>query len=555
MIMIRNKQTYIAIAVLSMLALSCNDDWLDLKPVAAQNSGSFYLTMGQAEQAVTAAYSTFCTTTSWDRDIVMVFGDVTSDDAEAGGDFENEVPDVEEFNRMTMLTTNGHLDATYGDLFRGVYFANLAMERIPNVVNTDPNASQALIDLRIAELKFIRAINYMYLIHIFGAVPLIDHVLSPSEYQMGRSTFKDLFDFMEKDLLDAIPILPEKIQLSASDIGRATKGAAKALLARLYLFESSYAKYYPGDERFTGLTERWGDVLDYCEQVINSGEYRLVGTDGETYPTWRSPESNGFRFMFTAEADNCDESVFEVQYINDALDYAVTRAGSLVQWISPRYYIDTSGVSQNTGYWGLGYPTQSLYNEFDTLDPRFAVTFSLPGDSVEISGGTRHPIDFLRSSTTGMYDNKYECSAAQFADAPGHQWQKSPVNCRLIRYADVILMACEAAIMTGDNNKAKTYINMVRTRARNCGTTNVPADLDGTITFEQLVKERRMELALEGRRFFDLVRWNLATQYIDNNHTGDGYPIHFESPKYDFMPLPEREVSLSGGALKQYPGW
>jgi hypothetical protein len=115
-------------------------------------------------------------------------------------------------------------------------------------------------------------------------------------------------------------------------------------------------------------------------------------------------------------------------------------------------------------------------------------------------------------------------------------------------------MASEAAIMLGKNDVATTYINDIRKRARACGGGSVPADLTGTITIDQLIKERRVELAFEGRRFFDLVRWNLAVAKLNNTTTPGNYPIIFESPKNDFMPLPAREVTLSSGLEQKY-GW
>jgi hypothetical protein len=553
------NKTYkiLMIALMGLWAGSCSDSFLDVPPQGAMNSEFFYQTMEQAEMAVTTAYGMFCKTTAWDRDIIMMFGDVPSDDAESGGDYENEVPDIEVFNRFgnEILTTNSHLQEMYGILYRGIYFANIAMEHIPNVLNTDPDADATIINRRIAEMKFVRAINYLYLTHIFGAVPLVDHVLDPSEFNQGRSTFRDLYDFIEGDLLDAISVLPERS--AAEDIGRATKGAARGLLARLYLFESSYAHYYPGDERFTGLNERWQDVLDVCEDIINSGEYRLVGSDGETDSTWHGPHTDGYRFMFTVEGDNNEEAIFEVQFINDLQNYAQTRAGSLVQWTSPRYYTNSSGVKTVTQMWGLGWPTQNLYNEFEPGDIRLQTCISEPGDSIEVvmsNAGVLFPINF-ENTATGLYMNKYVCSAEQFLLAGGHGWQKSPANGKILRLGEVYLMAAEAAIMLGDNAKATTYINAIRSRARACGGGVGPADLTGTITMDQLIHERRVELAFEGRRFFDLVRWHMAEDRLNNTTTAGGFPIIYTSPKYDFMPLPAREITLSGGALEQYPGW
>lgn len=533
-------------------AVSCSDDYLDIPPTARLNSGAFYQTMDQCEQGVTTAYGMFCKTTAWDRDLILVYGEITSDNAESGGDFENEVPDIEEFNRFSFLPTNTHLEETWGILYRGIYFANVATERIPGVLSTDPDANEFVINHNLAELKFIRAINHLYLTNIFGEVPLVDHVLNPSEYSIGRATFAELYAFIEKDLKEAIPVLLEKSELD-SQVGRASKGAAKALLARALLFESSYAKNYPGDARFIGLTEKWSELLTLCQDIIASNEYQLVGSDGQTFTTWHGPATNGYRYMFTVEGDNNPEAIFEVQYINDAKSYANTRAGSMVQWTSPRYYTNAGGSKTLTPYWGLGWPTQSMADEFEPGDIRFNTCITQSGDSVQIGGGRNYLINF-DNTATGYYCNKYVCSAAQFADAGGHGWQKSPANAKILRLGDVYLMAAEAAIMLNNNALATTYINAIRARARACGDGIVPADLTGIITMDQLIKERRVELAFEGRRFFDLVRWNLAVSKLSNTLTAGGYDISFESPKNDFMPIPAREISLSNGIEQRY-GW
>ncbi|MBN1115622.1 MAG: RagB/SusD family nutrient uptake outer membrane protein [Bacteroidales bacterium] len=541
-------------ALAGLLIQSCSDSFLDFDPVAAENSASFYLTMNHAELAVAAAYSTLSTRTAWDRDINFVMGDVTSNDAEAGGDFENEVPGTEDFNRFTFLPTSGALGDCYGVMFRGVHFCNTGLEKIPNILETDPNADPEIINIRLAELKFLRALNYMYLTNIFGQVPLADHILLPSEYDLDVAPIKDIYLLVEQDLKEAMAVLPEKSALSSQNIGRATKGAAKALLARMLIFESSYATNFPGDARFEGMTARWQEALDVCEDIRNSGEYSLVGSEGETYSTWRGPETNGYQYMFTIEGENCAESIFEIQYINDGLDYTLTRAGSLVQWTSARYYSNPDGTQGTTGYWGLGWPTQSLVDEYDADDARLHANVNMPGDSIQISGGVNHPTNFDNSGT-GYYMKKYELSAEQFANAGGHGWQKSPANIKLLRYADVLLMASEAAIMLGNNAKALEYINMVRSRARNCGNGTVPADLTGTVTLAQLIAERRMELAFEGRRYFDMVRWNIARDLLNNTETPLGFPIVWESPKNDFMPIPQREITTSSGKITQHEGW
>lgn len=544
---------YIIITSLILLTVGCSEDFLDIRPIAAENSGSFYLLEEDAIQAVTTAYAMF-NHVSYDKNLIMVL-DACSDDAEAGGEFVNEVPSFENFNRLVPLLTAGELETTYGVSFRAIYFSNIALEKIPGILETDPDADPVLLNRLMAECKFLRAIHYSNLTRYFGGVPYVDHVLGADEYYGGRAPLKELYTLMETDLKEAIAVLPERSAYSSADIGRASKGAARAILARILLYESSYARYYPGDERFEGMEERWDEALEYAEQVINSGEYSLPGINGERYNSWRHPETNGYRYVFTSNGDNT-EGIFEIQNITDGLGWAFARGNAITQYITARRYLDAGGNPQNTDYWGLNLPTQDLVNEFETGDPRLkaSIAYEGSGDSIEIAGGLRYLISFDKS-VTNTYCTKYECSAAEFKDVPNTPWHSAPINIKMIRYADVLLIAAEAAVMLEDNEKALQYINEVRTRARLCGDAGntIPADLTGTVTLEDIVHERRVELNLEGHRFTDLVRWNLATEYL-NHETADGYEVVFESPKHDFIPLPQREIDVNNN-LEQYPGW
>jgi starch-binding outer membrane protein, SusD/RagB family len=544
---------YIIITTLILIFMGCSEDFLDIRPIAAENSGSFYLLEEDGIQAVTTAYG-MLNHVSFDKNLVMVL-DACSDDAEAGGEFVNEVPSMENFNRLVPLTTEGELETTYGVSFRSIYFSNLAMEKIPEIIETDPEADPALINRLVAECKFLRAFNYSNLTRYFGSVPLVDHVLGADEYYAGKAPLKDIYTLMENDLKEAIEVLPERSEYGSSDIGRASKGAARAYLAKILLYESSYARNYPGDERFAGMEERWGEVLQYAEQVINSGEYSLPGIDGERYYSWRNPQTNGYRYVHTSDGDNT-EGIFEIQDITDGLGWAFARGNAITQYISARRYIDTLGNPQNSDYWGLNLPTHNLIDEFEEGDPRLAasIAYEGSGDSIEIAGGVRYLISYDKS-VTNTYCTKYECSAAEFKDVPNTPWHSAPINIKMLRYADLLLMAAEAAVMLEQNDKALQYINEVRTRARLCGPegNTVPADLTGTVTLEDIIHERRVELNLEGHRFTDLVRWNLATQYL-NHYTEDGYEVVFESPKNDFLPLPQQEIDVNNN-LEQNPGW
>ena len=543
-----------------MSLMGCSEEFLDPKPPAADNIGAYYTNMSQADQAITACYSQFNNVAAWDRNLMMGYGDIASDDAEAGGDFVNEVPEFENINRLTSNKTDVQYDETYGTLYKAISLCNVAIERLPEIANTDPDVNIDLLNKRIAEAKFIRAINYFYLTLVFGEVPLVDHVLGASEYEQGRTNLKDLYDFIEKDLKEAMAVLPERGGWS-SEQGRATKGAAQGLLARMCLYESSYARYYAGqDERFSRMTERWADALTYAEAVINSEKYALVGIDGQKYSSWRSPQSDGFRYIFTTDGDFCPEGVFEITCLTEpGLGYNVARGNSLAKWTSARYYktspADTVGTL--TTFWGLGLPTQDLLAEFETGDPRLKTTIAYEGsnDSVEIVGATgpvRFPISFSHS-VTKTYLRKWECGyydwLSKYVD-----WPTAPNNVRLIRYSDIYLIAAEAALMLDQNDKALGYVNKVRERARMCGTTGVPAALPGPLTIDDIRHERRVEFAGEGQRMFDIVRWNVAFDLLNVPNT-DGYEKFYVRGTHEFQPLPEREISLSGGKLAQYPGW
>lgn len=546
---------YIAIILLVVISNSCSEEFLNVKPQGTDDSSAFYKTMEHADQAIIACYSQFNNVAAWDRNMMMAFGDITSDDAEAGGDFVNEVPEFENMNRLTSNPTDDMFDATYGSMYRAITLANTAIERLPSIADTDPNVNLNLLGKRIAEAKFIRAINFFYLTLVYGEVPLVDHTLGASEYQMGRANLRDIYNLIEKDLTEAMDVLPERGGWDGED-GRATKGACQALLAKMYLYESSYAKYYKGqDERYAQLTERWDEALDYAEKVISSGKYKLVGIDGEKYETWRGAETDGFRYIFTSEGDYSPETVFEITCIQEGLGYNEARGHSLSNWTNARYVINEEGREISAGYWGLGLPARGLLAAFDLGDPRLRTSIGWDGCTdcppIQIQGGLNLQISYSHS-VTGTYARKYESSAAEYKDVAS-DWHAAPGNVKLIRYSDVYLMAAEAALMLGNNNKALEYVNKVRERARNCGTTGQPAALT-SVSFDDIVHERRIEFSGEGQRMYDIVRWNIAYDLL-NTPTEDGYQRVYTRGQNEYQPLPAREIELSGGALQQYPGW
>jgi len=394
---------YLSFLLFGIAFFSCSSDYLDIKPQAAENSAAFYLTQSHADQAITAVYSQFNNVAIWDTDILQRLGDIPSDDAEGGGDTITDCPNLQDFSSFTCLTTEPVYDFVFGTLYKAIALSNIAIEKVPGIKETDKNANPILIDRRVAEAKFARAINYFYLTMIFGGVPYVDHVLGGDEYEQPRAEIKKIYELIEKDLKDAIDVLPERSGWG-TEYGRPSKGAAKALLGRLYQFESSYAKNYGGkDKRFDGMTERWAESLKYSEEVINSNEYELIGIKGEKYNSWRGPETNGYRYIFTSDGDNSKEGVFEIQCIQEGLDYGAARGNSLAQWSCARKFIDTklNNKISDTGMWGFGVPTQALYDSFEPGDPRLNVSMVREGDldSMQTIKGRWVPYSFSRCIT------------------------------------------------------------------------------------------------------------------------------------------------------------
>lgn len=566
---------FLLTAVISLIA-GCTEN-LDLKPIAKDTEVTYYKNEASIDATVTAAYAQLCARQVFDQQYYFVLGSTPADDVECGGETINDFPMAQHFDQLLhSVVDNTPTTEVWQYCYKGCRLANTAIEKmqIPDI------ASQDFINVRTGEMKFIISLYHFMLVQTFGGVPIADKTIQPEDFYTPRNSISEVLNFCETSLKEAIELLPAKNtplynQYIGSEVGRACKSTAQALLAKVLLYESSYARNYPSDERFSGCQEKWAEALKYAEDVINSDSYALVGTNGERFSSWRTyPDANAtidaFRWIFTVEGDNSPESVFEIQSVNDGLGWGSTRGNTVTVFQTCRKYRKADGTLGDIGGWSFNCPTEHLVNAFknsdpretnlnstpctETDDPRFATTVGREGDSIQIynNGIVWVPMDF-ENLPTKMIGRKFECSYDEYWKA--NQWTQGPLNIRLIRYADVVLFASEAAYMAGDKTKALNYLNMVRTRARNCGTTGKPENLTN-ISFEDIVHERRLELALEPARYFDLVRWNLAEKFIGGIYNnGLGINIEFVIGKHEFAPLPISEVQLSKGSLVQYTAW
>jgi starch-binding outer membrane protein, SusD/RagB family len=495
---------YIKISVFALFAaivtISCSKDFLEKSPIIGVTEENFYKTGDDAVAAVNAAYATLQFQLSPSGHFRWFWGDIMSDDAIKGGSGDNDANDLLQLETFKGPVNTTLLESRWGANYEGIYRANVVLEKVP-AIDMDPKLKARIL----GEAKFIRAWNFYNLVTMFGGVPLADKVLSPSDYNMPRSSAEQVWDLVEKDLKEASADLWKRSEYDIKDLGRVTKGSAQALLAKTYLWR-----------------KKWSEAKAVTEEIINSNEYILV-------PRYED--------IFTLDGENNAESVFEIQYMNaSGGNWGKNNAneGSFTN-------VFTRARGQFGGF-GFNIPTQDFVDEFfkeGFEDPRLKSTVFRVGDAmgdrgiftIEATGG----FPFLYYSKK-YFNNKSE--EAPFGDpAPN-----GGSNDRVIRYSDVLLMHAEASYQAGDQNAARNSLNNVRARV------NIPnISFSGNELLEAVYRERRIELGLESHRFFDLVRTGKAPAVLGK--------LGFKAGTHELFPIPQSQILATGGALTQNPGY
>jgi hypothetical protein len=514
------KNCKLYILAFSILFVGCSDDFLDRQPLDQVVSTNFYKTETDAMEAVVAIYDALGYQSSpgisWSP--VITVSDILSDDAYAGGGDANDGFDEDELNKFLIPTTNALVHSIWLKNYTGIYRANLLLERIGDIDASDEFKARL-----IAESKFLRAHFYFELVRFFENIPLVTETAKgPSDYSQEQSAPRNVYNLIAQDLLDAIEDLPEEI--AANDRGRVSKWAAQGMLARIYLF---YNGVYGSELDAAGVTVDRNFVLAGLEDLITNSGHALLEDYGEIF---RIPSEFG------------PESVFEISHGDSPAwwDWGYLRGseGNLAaQMQGPRV---TGSTNWNRG-WSFAPVTQKLVSDMSG-DPRFEHTIlqqaDLDGNLVK---GYQH---------TGNFSRKYSSDVEHWG-SDGQFEHNRTCNQRVIRYSDILLMAAEL----GSPN-AQSYLNMVRARV---GLPSVPASLDN------IFNERRFEFALEGHRYFDLLRRGLSiaeNEINDQNERGPNYEgdqqlfeVTFNSTTRGFFPIPQIEVDLSAGLFIQNDGY
>jgi len=489
------KINWIYFVLVSLVFFGSCKDFLDVNPQGELTQEAFPKTASDALLATNAAYATL---RSWHyHSGGFPILDIMSDDEEKGSNPNDALNTVGPYNNFTITTTQDGLDRWWAALYQGIKRANVVIEKVPEL-RMDENLRTRYV----AEARFLRGIYYFDLVRAWGGVPIV--TTTNPELKIPRATKEAVYSLIEEDFKFAAENLPAKGTYAAGDVGRATNGAAKAFLAKVYLFEKDFV-----------------NAEKYALEVISSGVYDL--------------EAN-FEDANSKNGEHGIESVFEIG--------AMENESSLGD-----QYANTMGVrgTPNRG-WGFGRPSMNLRNSFEPGDPRLDATIIDLGevlDGIEILGDGTTP-DVVTDDQGNVierecYNQKVWIPGTSTDTQYGH-------NRRLMRFADVLLMAAEALNENGKPGDALIHLNRLRARAR-AGNNDILPDITETgqaALREIIMNERRHELALEGHRFWDLVRTGKAAQVLG--------PLGFDA-KYELLPIPQNEIDISQGTLDQNPNW
>lgn len=519
-------------AALTMSFSSCSD-FLNEPILGQQDMANYFTTEDECANQVIGCYQGIACDDWWQIYKMYDAADMCTDDMWMG----NTTQDPGDYYHLAHYSGNtvqaGNSCQNFWQYrYKGILQCNIAIQKIPNVKFNDA----ALGKRYIAEAKFLRAFQYFDLVKNFGGVPLVEGLMMPSEVKgIQRASVADTYAFIEKDLLEAIPDLPVRSQYSSADLGRVTKGAAQGILAKVYLYQ-----------------EKYKEAETQLNAVIGSKEYKLLDNFGD---------------VWSMDHNNSAESLFEIQ-TNGSMSYNLGERLSVV--VGSR---DDSG-------WSWGLPTSNLDKAFKD-----------EGDSIrEIWTILHHNQTYVPNDNTWTKDNPYLITPSKHKSARANMKLFIPIakrpspydgphinlNYRLLRYADVLLMYAEVENALGNDVEARGALNTVRKRVNLSDVTS-----SGTALRDAIRKERRLELALEDNRLYDLRRWNddNGKKAIENIMGPNGTFVHYNlvestdpyettnqnensNKGYNFVngrdelfPIPNSEIIMSDGSIKQNPNY
>jgi len=502
MFTMRNK-LYVILLVGGFLQffISCKKSYLDVQPKGEVLETNYYTTASEVYSGLLAAYAS--TAVESTNDAVNWYSNklgplnLAADECYAGGGGASDMASWQAWNTYTLSAANTPSGGFWGPDYMGIYRANLILQKIQGTI---PDLTDAVKARYIGEAKFLRAYFYFELVRLFGNVPLILTPISSSEwYSVTQSKPADVYAQIEKDLNDAITALPSVVPKSEG--GRASKGAAMALLGKAILYQNN--------------TSRMLEAAGWFEKVSSSGVYSLL-------PNYSD--------IFSVENKFNSESIFEIVHSGSQSSYWGQNdpfTGNVyVIMVGPRSY---SGPTYYSG-WSFNTIITSYATEMKG-DPRYQYTV-LDIDSICKATGTTYAAGY---ANTGYFIKKW-APMQKYVAASGADALNFPNDYIEIRLADVYLMEAEAYVRGGNTSSAQPYLDKVRARV---GLPSVTATLDN------IYAERKHELGTEGHRWYDLVRTGKAATVLAFKG--------FKSGTHELLPIPLNE--LNNTKLVQNPGY
>ena len=575
------------IAILAVIGFcSCTEDFITKDPLGIASSATYYKDPAQCQLAVNAVYDPL----GWFKlhdEFLWKIGDICSDDAERGGG--NDKPNYttgDDWDKGGQLAVFEATDRS--TIMTGIWeAAYIAIKRANDILAGTEGLGGEDFKVMRAETRFLRAWYYFQLTKVYGPVVLLTSTVSVADAEnlgnradgddgVGSKQVRAQYDF----IISELEAIKDDLPVKATSFGKVTNGAARAFLAKAYLYRADMC----------GGATRSDDLKSAYETA-----YKLYQDENNNTYGLEEHYQNVF-YIYGETYEKSKEIVFSIQHIQGSI-YGRGSEGSIIPiYFAPRYYTDPNtgaGVLEDQLGYGFGMPTQDLMDEFEDGDPRATMVVASPQKASAAATITRlnldtkgwckpnNIVDGSGQNVLGWYDigsvdwnTGYYCMKRTMASPlimSSKNTQCMEKNDILLRWADVMLIAAEAGVQCGHAAEATTLLNELRTRANNSARTidySVPGSSDacytytpssaltmlGTATLDDVKHERRVEMYGEGERFWDLIRWDETEKFRTQDISG--YKFKYNPATLGRWPIPQAQIILhAGGNLKQNPGY